>query len=187
VSCENRSVHVGQAVFRGFRALVFAVACVALSAVLHCFAGGHLFGLGTFAVTVGAVALAALPFGNRQRGPVGLGVACGIAQAGLHLWFTAASGHLEHLTPNAPMLLVHALAALVSSIWLARGEAAMAAFVDLLTLLLAPSLLVRLLEASGSPAPPRPAVAAAPAPNSRLELLASVASRRGPPAGALAR
>jgi hypothetical protein len=187
VSCENRSVHVGQAVFRGFRALVFAVACVAVSALLHFFAGGHPFGLGTFAAAVTAVAFAILPLGNRQRGPVTLLAACAITQAGLHLWFTAASGHLEHLTPNAPMLLVHTLAALVSSIWLARGENAMAAFVDLLTMLIAPALLVRLLEASGPAAPPRPAVAAAPAPNSRLELLASVTSRRGPPAGALAR
>jgi hypothetical protein len=178
-------VHIGRPGIRGFRALVFAVACVAVSAGLHGVAGGGLISSGAFAAAVTAVAPGAYLLGGRQRSLPVLLIACAATQSSLHVWFTAISGHAHHLVPGPSMLLVHLLAMAVCAVWLARGDAALAALLEHLVLLAAPALLARLLEAAGpARAPRRPAGAPARV-SLRLLLLAAAASRRGPPAFAL--
>ncbi|MCD0443678.1 hypothetical protein LO763_08585 [Glycomyces sp. A-F 0318] len=175
-------MHIGRPIIRGFRALVFAVACVLVSAGLHFTAGGAPISWGAFAAAVGAVAAAAYLLAAAQRGPLALLPACAAAQAGLHAWFTASAGHLEHLVPSPAMLLVHALAMAVSAVWLARGDAALAAFLELLVLWTAAVLLLRLRKAAPVRLPRARAgrVLAPPV----LRLLATTASRRGPPSPA---
>ncbi len=181
VLCENHSVHIGQPFFRGFRALVFAVVCVAVSAGLHCVAGGSVVGPGRFASAVAVIAVLALLVGGAQRGSMFLLVACALAQSGLHVWFSLGEGHAEHLTPSPSMLLVHSLAAVVSALWLERGESAMAAFIDFLVLLCSPGLWLRLLKPFGPALPPRPMPAAPVFVRIWLDALTATASRRGPP------
>ncbi|MEU5870299.1 hypothetical protein AB0A73_01910 [Glycomyces sp. NPDC047369] len=174
-------MHVGRPLIRGFRALVFAVACTGVTAALHFAAGGHRFDPVHLAAAVAAVTAAAVPLGRRQRGPAALIAACIAAQAVLHVWFTLASGHLAHLDPGLPMTGVHLLAAAATAAWLARGDAALAALADLLTLFAAPAL--ALLLAAAPVAPARTATAYA-APRPRPRLFAAAAPRRGPPLGA---
>jgi predicted transcriptional regulator/transcriptional regulator with XRE-family HTH domain len=183
--CENRSVHIGQPLVRGFRALVFALACTAASAGLHAFADGSLITAGTFAVAVAALAPPAYLLAARQRGPRSLLAACALAQTGLHLWFTAASGHLHEFVPAPAMLFAHAIAMAASALWLARGDAALAALLDFLILQFGSALWLRLLRASGPAAHGRRAPAAFTGPRPHLALLASAATRRGPPPGPL--
>lgn len=180
-------MHIGRPLLRGFRALVFAVVCVAVSVALHVVAGGALIGAGAFATAVAVLAPLAFGLGGAQRGVPTLLAACAAAQSGLHLWFSADAGHAGHLTLGPAMLLVHALAATVSAVWLARGDAALAAFCDFLVLLFGPVLRLRLLGAIAPVLPPRSPAETAPPPIPRLEPLASAASLRGPPARPLFR
>ena len=180
-SCENRSVHIGRPIMRGFRALVFAVACTLVSAGLHFVAGGALISWGVFAAAVAALAPIGFLLGGAQRTWTVLLPACAVAQAGLHVWFTASSGHLEHLVPGPVMLLVHVLAMTVSAVWLARGDAALAAFLDLLVLWSAASLLLRLCRTAPAARLVRACAERVLAPPV-LRLLCDTAARRGPPA-----
>ncbi|MCD0443676.1 hypothetical protein LO763_08575 [Glycomyces sp. A-F 0318] len=169
-------MHVGRPLFRGLRALVFALACAAVSAGLHVVADGGAVGAGPFAAAVAALAPVGFVFGGAQRGPLSLLALCGTAQAALHVWFSA--GHLHHLMPEPSMLLVHLLAAAVSAAWLARGDAALAAFIDAVVLLLAapPPLRGHTPQAPVRTGPP-PSRTAAPV----IEPLVSAVSLRGPP------
>ena len=56
--CENHSVHIGQPLIRGLRALVFAVACVTVTAALHFIASGSLICFETFAIAVAVLTFA---------------------------------------------------------------------------------------------------------------------------------
>lgn len=176
-------MHVGRPIIRGFRALVFAVACVGVSAGLHFAAGGAALTWGAFAAAVAVLAPSAYLLGGAQRHWAVLLPACAAAQAGLHVWFALSGGHLEHAVPEPRMLLVHALAMTVSAVWLARGDDALAAFVDLLVLWSAAAVLLRLFKAAPVRVPRFHArrVLAPPV----LRLLASTAARRGPPSFAL--
>ncbi|WP_335985573.1 hypothetical protein [Glycomyces sp. MUSA5-2] len=176
-------MHVGRPLIRGFRALVFAVACTGVTAALHFAAGGHRFDPLHLAAAVAAVTAAAVPLGKRQRGPLGLLAACIAAQAVLHTWFTLASGHLAHLDPGLTMTGVHLLAAAATALWLARGDAALAALADLLTLFAAPALALLLAAAPVAPARTAPAHTA---PRPKARRFTAVAPLRGPPLGALA-
>ncbi|HEU5129963.1 MAG TPA: hypothetical protein VFU12_18430 [Glycomyces sp.] len=174
-------MHIGRPFIRGFRALVFAVACVLVSAGLHFIAGGAAVSWGACAAAVAAFAPVGYLLGGSQRGWAVLLPACAVTQAGLHVWFSAAAGHLEHAVPSPAMLLVHALAMAVCAVWLARGDAALAAFLDLLLLWTAAALVLRLSTAA--PVRVRRALAdRRPAPPPVLRLLATTAARRGPPA-----
>jgi hypothetical protein len=175
-------VHIGQPLIRGLRALVFAVACVAVTAALHFAAGGALISFGAFTAAIAAVAGPAYCLGGRRRGMGVLAVACALAQSGLHVWFILASGHAQHVVPGPAMILVHALAMGVTAMWLARGDAALAAFLDLLILAFGPGLWLRLLAADGPVLPPLPLARFADGVRPRLALLASAVPRRGPPA-----
>ncbi|WP_309049664.1 hypothetical protein [Streptomyces sp.] len=78
---------------RALRAALFAVVCVALSAVGHSSMSAHplppLALLAAFAVTTGAAWAAA----GRRRGPVTIAGALLVLQGALHLTFSAAGGH----------------------------------------------------------------------------------------------
>ncbi|MEU6860622.1 short-chain fatty acyl-CoA regulator family protein [Glycomyces sp. NPDC046736] len=182
--CENRSVHIGQPLVRGFRALVFALACTAVSAGLHAFADGSLIPAPALAAAAFALTPAAYLLAGTQRGTGTLLAACAAAQTGLHVWFTATAGHLHDFLPSAPMLAAHLVAMAASALWLARGDAALAAFLDFLILRFGPALWLRLHKTTG-PAAPRPAPVPFRGPRPHLTLLACAATRRGPPARSL--
>jgi hypothetical protein len=179
-TCENHSVHVGQPLIRGLRALVFAVACVAVTAALHFIAGGSPIGSGAFAAAVAVLTPPAYGIGGRQRGAGALTAACALAQSGLHAWFILASGH-AHLVPGPAMTLAHALAMGATAVWLARGDAALAAFLELLVIAFGPGLWPRLLETAGPVLPPRRIAPAPEGVRPQLLLLATAVPRRGPP------
>jgi len=179
-------VHIGQPLIRGLRALVFAVACVAVTAALHFIAGGTLLSFGTFTAAVAVLAPPAYSLGDRQRGIGALTAACALAQSGLHAWFIFASGHAHHLMPGPAMLLAHALAMAVTAVWLARGDAALAAFLELLVLAFGPGLRLRLLEAAGPVLHPRRIATDLEDVRPQL-LLATAAPRRGPPTAVFSR
>jgi hypothetical protein len=160
---------------------VFAVVCVLVSAGLHFVAGGAPVAMSVCAAAVAAAAPLGYLLGGSQRGWAVLLPACASTQAALHVWFSVGSGHLEHAVPSPAMLLVHALAMTVCAIWLARGDAALAAFLDLLLLWTATALVLwlsasyptRVRHAFADRGPVSPPV---------LRLLAVTATRRGPPA-----
>lgn len=181
--CENRSVHIGRPFIRGFRSLVFAAVCVLVSAGLHFAAGGAPVSWSACVAAVAAVAPLAYLLSGTQRGTAAILLACATAQAGLHVGFSAGAGHLEHVMPSPAMLLVHALATAVCAVWLARGDAALAVFLDLLILWSAAALVLRLFD-SGPVRTRRALAHREHMPPPVLRLLATVASRRGPPAPA---
>ncbi|MFI7641540.1 hypothetical protein [Nonomuraea sp. NPDC049400] len=116
------------------RAAMFAAVCVLVSAALHGLAGGEPVHAGTL---TGALALAwagAFLLGGRQRGMEVLLAACFATQYGMHQLFgagdAAATSSHEHGTVLG-MLLVHAVTALISAWWLARGESALAVLLHL--------------------------------------------------------
>jgi hypothetical protein len=182
---------------RSLRAAVFAVLCVLLAA------GGHVLATGQapsrWADAAGLVAVFAVgcPLGGRERSLSGIGGAMLVAQAGLHLGFEAARPRMamnmhgaymasstHALTPHATA--AHVAAALLTTWWLRRGEAA------LWSLLRRAATFVPGLAAWWSvrtgPASVRPrGNAAGPAPTApwtlRQALLRHAVSRRGPPAG----
>ena len=174
-------MHIGQPLIRGLRALVFAVACVAVTAALHFIAGGALLSFGTFAAAVAVLTPPAYCLGGAQRGTGVLAAACALAQSGLHAWFIFASGHAHHLVPGPTMLLAHALAMAATAVWLARGDAALAAFLELLILAFGPGLWLRLLEAAGPVLSPRRIATSPERVRPALTLLATTVPRRGPP------
>ncbi|MET9242461.1 hypothetical protein [Nonomuraea sp. NPDC003709] len=119
---------------RAIRAAVFAAVCVLVSAALHGLAGGDPVRAGTL---LGALALTwtgAFLLAGRQRGMEVLLAACFAAQYGMHLLFGAGAADVppphEHAT-GVGMFLVHAMTAVISAWWLARGECALAALLHL--------------------------------------------------------
>ncbi|MCG5213016.1 hypothetical protein [Streptosporangium sp. KLBMP 9127] len=187
---EHHRVHVGWPPVRAMRAVVFAVACVAVSATLHGLAGGGRVQLG---VLMGATALTwagAFALGARQRGRGALLVACFTSQYGMHHLFSAGAvpepsslaGHLSHQHGGGlGMLLVHGLAAVGSAWWLERGESALASLLHLAVTLMH-RLIVRLLAPLIVTERPVPIIRRTDAAPLTSTLLAAVVSRRGPPA-----
>ncbi|GAA2285642.1 hypothetical protein GCM10009853_045740 [Glycomyces scopariae] len=166
--------------FRLLRAAVFAAVAGPASLLLHLWSGGHAPGLLQAAGAFALVFAAAYAAGGRQRGFLVLAPLCLAAQWGLHELFQAGAVETAHAHgAGVGMWLVHVAAALAQASWLARGESAFAALLDLLALWFA--RLVR-ITGLGAPAPvrlrrflsrtrvPRPAPVAAAA-----------ISRRGPP------
>ncbi|MFC3495774.1 hypothetical protein [Glycomyces rhizosphaerae] len=180
-------MHIGQPLIRGLRALVFAVACVAVTAALHFIASGSLICFETFAIAVAVLTPLAYCLGGRQRGMGVLTAATALAQTGMHLWFTAAPEHAHHAVPSPGMILAHALAMCVTALWLARGDAALAVFLDLLILAFGPGLWLRLLKAEGPVLPPRRFAGAPEVVRPQLAFLAAALPRRGPPAAVFSR
>lgn len=179
-------MHVRQSPFRPLRAAVFAAVAVSASALLHVWSGGpaprpSFFTAGLVLTFAGAFAA-----GGRQHGFATLAPLCLAAQWGLHECFSAGAvqgtaGH-DH-GAGLSMWLVHIAAALAQASWLTRGEAGLAALLDLITLFLARAVC------------PRPARAPIPfrrpafRPRARrlrpLEPLVAATSGRGPPVIAL--
>jgi len=178
-------VHIGHPLIRGLRALVFAVACVSVTAAMHFIASGMLVCFETFAVAVAVLTAPAYCAGGRQRGLGALTAASALAQTGLHLLFAIAPEHAHHAVPGPGMILAHALAMGATAIWLARGDAALAGFLDLLILVFGPALWLRLLETAGPDLPPRRTAHSPECARPRLALLAATVPRRGPPSALL--
>lgn len=165
---------------RALRAAVFAAVSGSASLLLHLWSGGHAPGPLQSAAAFALVFAAAYAAGGRQRGFLVLAPLCLAAQWGLHELFQAGAVETAHVHGSGvSMWLVHIAAALAQASWLARGEAATAALLDLLTLYAA--RLVRVASAE-SPVAVRPrwltprTRAPRPAP-----VAAAAISRRGPP------
>ncbi|WP_344484034.1 hypothetical protein [Glycomyces endophyticus] len=166
--------------FRLLRAAVFAAVSGSASLLLHLWSGGHAPGPLQAAAAFGLVFAAAYAVGNRERGFLVLAPLCLAAQWGLHELFQAGAVETAHAHgAGLSMWLVHLAAALAQASWLARGETAFAALLDLLTLWFARLVRIAGLHAPAAVRPhrftartrePRPAPAAP----------ASI-SRRGPP------
>jgi hypothetical protein len=117
---------------------VFAAVSASASLLLHLWSGGHAPDPLQAAAAFGLLAAAAYSIGGRQRGFAVLAPLCLVAQWGLHELFQIGAESAGHVHASGPsMLLVHAAAALAQASWLARGESALAALVDLWTLFLA--------------------------------------------------
>lgn len=183
-------MHVGRPLLRSLRAAVFAVACVLVSAALHVLAGGAAVRLGTLAAALALTWLGAFLLGGRQRGMDVLLGACFAAQYGMHHLFTAGA------EPVAPMLteqghgswlgmvLVHAVAAVGSAWWLARGDSVLATLVHLAATSLDGLWAALLLVLRTAPIEVGPTAPTAlwddPTPRRRAAFAMAV-SRRGPP------
>ncbi|WP_157245339.1 MFS transporter [Nonomuraea typhae] len=122
--------------FRLARAVVFAAVCAVLGM------GAHLAGGGTVALpgalaAFGVSLLAALPVTGRERSLGGILVLLTLLQALLHVMFSLAHeaapvtaavavAHAHSgLVPGLGMLIMHGWAIGLTSVWLARGEAAL--------------------------------------------------------------
>jgi hypothetical protein len=122
---------------------VFAAVSVSVSLLLHLWNGGHAPGPLQAAAAFALVFAAAYAAGGRQRGFLTLTPLCLLSQWGLHELFqigAEATGHAHGW--GLTMVLVHAAAAMAQASWLARGEAALAALLDLLTLCFARAMRV---------------------------------------------
>ncbi|QSB04137.1 hypothetical protein [Natronoglycomyces albus] len=179
-------MHIGQPLLRFLRAGIFAAVCVTVSAGLHRLAGGESISWLGYTAAALFIGAGAYVLAGRQRGITTILSACLTSQVLLHILFTlgadpAGAGTHTHHQPMA-MVLLHAAAAGVSAVWLARGDAALAAFFDYLLLWLAPALIA--FMAAAIPLVTSLVVRAkAECPRrSQLTGLALVAPRRGPPA-----
>lgn len=178
-------MHVRQAPFRLLRSAVFAAVTVSASALLHVWGGGAAPRPGPFACALLLAFALAFAVGGRERGFVSLAPLCLVAQWGLHSFFQsgAVTGQLHDHGSGVPMLSAHLIAALTQAAWLARGEAALSALLDLLTLFFARVLRLRFARVLVVVRPW--AVPPGPAPLRSLESVAASISRRGPPVLAL--
>ena len=118
--------------FRLARTAAFAAVCVGLAALAHAMGGGSVPAPYTVALGLGAVLLAALALGGRERSAPTINVALVCAQLGLHELFgtdgtayVTAHPHGRGLGEGAGMLLAHLTATLITGWWLARGESAL--------------------------------------------------------------
>ncbi len=167
--------------FRLLRAAVFAAVTVSASALLHVWAGGPVPRPSVVAGVLAVVFAGAFAAGGRERGFAVLTPLCLAAQWGLHECFLVGAAPVGHdHGAELSMWLVHFAAALAQASWLARGEAALAALLDLLTLFVARVLLIVLARAFGAARPRRPL--ARPRSLRSRALLVSAISLRGPPA-----
>ncbi|WP_327045945.1 MFS transporter [Microbispora sp. NBC_01189] len=182
--------------FRLARSAAFAAVSVLLAMGAHWFAGGGgpttgALLTGLLAVTAGAAVAA-----GRERPPQVIVVLLVGAQAFLHLLFdvTASTGAPAHLTwhggltTRTGMLTAHLTAALLTGLWLSRGEEALwsvlrrigAGAARCLTTLAALTALLR----AGLAGITRPRVRATPGPARALRpawVLRHAVVRRGPP------
>ena len=170
---------------RALRAIFFAAVCVLLSAGAHAYAGGAPVPAGTLGPAVPAVFAGAYALGGRERTLVLLLLGTFAAQYGLHHLFSAGrtvsgpavAGEHAHDATSLTMVLSHAIMALLTAFWLARGEARLCALVRwacdrsfrLLILLFEPPVRPRAVLA-----PRRVAVPVS-------EVLRACIARRGPP------
>lgn len=130
---------------RGLRAAVFAALCVALAAAGHGLAAHSAPTLRADAVGSAAVFGLGWLLGARERSLAGIAAAMAATQIGLHLFFSSTSAaagtslaqnamagmhHTALVTATAPHAMggravaAHAVAGLLASCWLRRGEAA---------------------------------------------------------------
>ncbi|WP_182907324.1 MFS transporter [Microbispora sp. H13382] len=170
------------------RAAAFTAVCLGLGVLAHLFSGGEVTP-GALALGLPAVFAAALPLSGGERTLRAILPLLAALQAALHVLFAlsspstvdVATGHLlaghAHAGPGLGMLIAHGWAVVLTSLWLARGEAALWALLR--------RLAVRLARIAADPAPPVFAPLASPHPDEPL-VPRSVAprhsvTRRGPP------
>lgn len=176
----------GTAGLRGLRAAVFAIVCVYAALGMHVLAGGPGVCLEVLAAATAATGAGAFVLARRRRSLGTLVVASFTAQYGMHHLFSSCETALpahhgeDGLPSGIGMLAAHVVVATACAWWLARGEAALVAFV----LLVAGSLrgLWRLAARPTVPVAPRPGPVMAAGTGIRApQVLAWAMCRRGPP------
>ena len=177
------------------RAAAFTAVCLGLGVVAHLFSGGtvapHALALG-----LPVVFAAALPLSGRERTLRAILPLLAALQVALHMLFSLSAaplpaapssavhvlaGHLmtghAHAGPGFGMMLGHGWAVVLTSLWLARGEAALWALLRRLT--------VRLARIAAAPAAPVFTPLVSPHPDEpRMPRSATPrhpVTRRGPP------
>ncbi|MEN3539417.1 MFS transporter [Microbispora sp. ZYX-F-249] len=170
------------------RAAAFSAVCLGLGVLAHLFSGGEA-APGALALGLPAVFAVALPLSGGERTLRTILPLLAALQAALHVLFavsspSAADGAIRHVLaghahagPGVGMLIAHGWAVALTSLWLARGEAALWALLR--------RLAVRLTRIAADPAPPVFTTLASPHPD-EPRLPRSVAprhsvTRRGPP------
>ncbi|MGW5263711.1 MFS transporter [Microbispora sp. NPDC004025] len=175
------------------RAAAFSAVCLGLGVLAHLFSGGEV-APAALALGLPAVFAAALPLSGGERTLRTILPLLAALQAALHVMFAlsspsiadVATGHVlaghvaighAHAGPGVGMLIAHGWAVVLTSLWLARGEAALWALLR--------RLAVRLTRIAADPAPPVFTTLASPHPD-EPRVPRSVAprhsvTRRGPP------
>lgn len=156
---------------RALRAALFAFVCVGTGTELHRFANGSDPGWVGPGLALPIVWLAAYGLARRERSSATVTLALGLAQLGLHVelgWFCPRTMPGMGDMPGMPtsmsasahgtsaMILAHAVAILISGLWLGRGEKSFFDLCRVLALLAAPAadlLRGRLAQAPSSPLP----------------------------------
>ena len=125
------AMHFGGTTARALRAALFALVCVGTGTELHRLANGSDPGWVGPMLALPITWLAAYGLARRERSPLTVTAALGVAQLGLHVelgWFC------PKLMPGMPgsgagsdhgvaaMVLAHVVAVLVAGWWLGRGE-----------------------------------------------------------------
>lgn len=183
-------------VVRWLRAAGFSAVCAGLASAGHV-AGGGSVAPAPLAAGFLALLVPALAFTGRERTIGGIMPALGASQVFWHLLLsqaapdqaesvpTAAALAAHHAgPPGSGMLLMHAVAVLVTAWWLECGEAGLCALVRCLAAwAVAPLLLLFAVVAS---APPRPAPVWPEAARLRPRALRHILETRGPPVGTAA-
>ncbi|WP_169946367.1 MFS transporter [Microbispora sp. H11081] len=174
------------------RAAAFTAVCLGLGVLAHLFGGGAV-APDALALGLPGVFAAALPLSGRERTLRSILPLLAVLQVALHVLFALSSplspaplspapalgvvaGH-PHAGPGLGMLIAHGWAVVLTSLWLARGEAALWALLR--------RLAVRLTRIARDPAPPVRTPPASPHP-AEPRVPRSVAprhcvTRRGPP------
>ncbi len=131
----NTKRHATPGSLRLFRGAVLTSAMLALTTAVHTQVHGALPSIGTLVMITPLVLVLSTLFLGRQRG-YGLLIAYSVGtQALLHTLLTVGAGHGSHhdsLLPSTPMLLGHLGAAMLTALVLARGEAVLNRWVELL-------------------------------------------------------
>ncbi|MEZ7131492.1 MFS transporter [Nonomuraea sp. AD125B] len=174
---------------RALRAAVFAAVSLLLGLVAHLLAGGPV-AAGWLLPAWGVAFGPAYVLAGRERALPVIVTTLAAAQVALHLLFSSAhaveaavAGHHHAaqggLVPDAGMLVMHAWAVLLTSTWLARGEAALWAVLRRLAVRLFAAVVAVVVPAA------RPLIAAPVREPMVLRpvLLGHEMGRRGPPFG----
>ncbi|GAA3067842.1 MFS transporter [Streptosporangium carneum] len=174
--------------FRLARATAFAAVCLGLSVTAHVLAGGTVSARNA-ACALALAFVAALAVSGRERTLAVILPLLACLQAGLHVMFSMAhvaspaeaAGHVHSgLVPGLGMLVMHGWAVGLTSVWLARGEAALWALLRRLCVRLRRVLVLYVAPAHISFLTPD----ALEPRTLRSAVLRHAVSRRGPPLAA---
>jgi len=179
-------LHVQPGERRLLRGTVLGIAILGITVAGHAAGGGHLPSIGYYLALLPLIIALAVAASGRRRGPLALlGLAVGLQALmhvlllilGAHATAHAAGGSAISLLPSASMLAVHAGAAVVVAIALARGDALLDRWIAFWS-----TFGARCLDVRQPLVAPRVAMATTSHVIAPRTALAGAIARRGPPA-----